>query len=251
MNKLLQENSDQLYPKAADDKRLANSFADFFATKIENIQLEIQRVQSDSDPPLHIDKTMSSFSSFKDITNSDALKLLSSCTAKSCPLDPLPALVLEECSHTLLPVYTRLINLSLNSRTMPETLKIAILSPLLKKINSDHFSSFRPVSNLKFLSKLIEKAVFTQLYECLIANEAFQSAYKVYHSSETALLCLQNDILLSLDKKQPVILGFLDLSAAFDNVSHEILLSRLATRVELVKLSCIGLSHIYHPVHSS
>ena len=122
------------------------------------------------------------------IANSDVLKLLSSCKTKSCPLDPLPALmVLKECFHTLLPVYTRLINLSLNSGTMPETLKIAILSPLLKKINVDHnnFSSFRPVSNLKFLSKLIEKAVFAQLNEYLITNdlhEACQSAYKAYHS---------------------------------------------------------------------
>ena len=121
---------------------------------------------------------------FKDVTDSDVLKLLSSCKTNSCPLDPLPALVLKECSHTLLPVYTRLINLSLNSGTMPETLKIAILSPLLEKINADHnyFSGFRPVSNLKFLSKLIEKAVFAQLNEYLIANdlhEVFQSAFKL------------------------------------------------------------------------
>ena len=46
---------------------------------------------------------------------------------------------------------------------------------------------------------------------------------------ETALLHVQNVILQSLDKKQPVILVFLDLSAAFDNVSHEILESGLAT----------------------
>ena len=70
------------------------------------------------------------------------------------------------------------------------------MSPLLEKINADHnyFSSFRPVSNLKFLFKLIEKAVFAQLNEYLIANdlhEVFQSAYKAYYSSETALLRVQ------------------------------------------------------------
>ena len=236
VNKLLQKNSEQLYPKAADDKNLANSFADFFVTKIENIQLEIRRVQSDYDLSLQTeDKAASSFSSFRPVTDSDVLKLLSCSKIKSCPLDPIPASVLKECSSTLLPAYTRLINLSLMSGTMPETLKIAMLSPLLKSVNADHdsFSSFRPISNLKFLSKLIEKAVFSQLNEYLLENdlhEVFQSAYKVYHSSETALLRVHNDILQSLDKKQSVILGFLDLSAAFDTVNHDILFCRLATR---------------------
>jgi hypothetical protein len=118
---------------------------------------------------------------------------------------------------------------------MPEPLKIAMLDPLLKKVNadSDIFQNFRPVLNLKFLSKLVERAVFVQLNEYLVENElheVFQSAYKSFHSTETSLLMVQNDILQSLDKKQSVILVLLDLSAAFDTTGHEILLSRLAER---------------------
>ena len=154
----------------------------------------------------------------------------------SCLIDPAPTLVLKECNESLRPIYTRiLINLSLQSAVMPEPLKIAMLDPLLKKVNagSDMFQNFRPVSNLKFLSKLVERAVFVQLNEYLVENElheVFQSAYKSFHSTETSLLRVQNNILQSLDKKQSVILVLLDLSAAFDTIGHEILLSRLAER---------------------
>ena len=75
--------------------------------------------------------------------------------------------------------------------------------------------------------------MFSQLIEFLLENfphEVFNlNAYKVWHSSETALLQVHNTILQSLDKKQSLRLGFLNLSAAFDNVSHDILLSTLAT----------------------
>ena len=63
-----------------------------------------------------------------------------------------------------------------------------------------------------------------------LSPESFQSAYKRYHSSETALLRVQNDILRSIDNGENVVLVLLDLSAAFDTVNHETLLSRLSTR---------------------
>ena len=61
-------------------------------------------------------------------------------------------------------------------------------------------------------------------------EEVFQSAYKQLHSTKTALLRVHNDILVTLDNHQSVILLLLDLSAAFDTVDHTILLNRLATR---------------------
>jgi len=69
-------------------------------------------------------------------------------------------------------------------------LKIASLRPLLKKPNADceQFSNFRPVSNLKVLSKLVEKSVFVQLNNYVTFNglhECFQSAYKVHHITVT------------------------------------------------------------------
>ena len=111
-----------------------------------------------------------------------------------------------------------------------------MIKPLLKKSGADHenFSNFRPASNLYFLYKVTEKAVAAQLCDHLNGNggflEEFQSAYKCYHSTETALVRVHNDILKAVDDKKSVIILLLDLSAAFDTVDHTILVSRLANR---------------------
>ena len=125
--------------------------------------------------------------------------------------------------------------MSLATGFMPNALKIASLSPTLKKPTADfkQFTNFRPISNLKFISKLIEKSVTVQLKKHVMTNhldETFQSAYKEFHSTETALLRVHNDILCSLDQNKSVILLLLDLSAAFDTVNHAILISRLSNR---------------------
>ena len=117
-------------------------------------------------------------------------------------------------------------------------LKVAVLKPLLKKQDADfeQVQSFRPISNLTFVSKLIEMAVALQLNDHILRHhldETFQSAYKAFHGTESALVRVHNDILTALtaiDNNNTVILLLLDLSAAFDTVDHSILLSRLSSR---------------------
>ena len=102
----------------------------------------------------------------------------------------------------------RIINLSLTTGEMLRELKCAMLRPLLKKAIADPevFSNFRSVSNLKYVSKLIEKAVAAQLNGYLVCNEVpLQSVYKTCHSTETALMKVHNDIMLSLDSGDSVI----------------------------------------------
>ena len=88
-------------------------------------------------------------------------------------------------------------------------------------------NNYRPVSNLTFVSKLIEKAVVFHLSKYLIINnninESLQSTHKSGHSTETAV----HDIIMSIDQSKPVLLVLLDLSAAFDTVDHNIHFSRL------------------------
>ena len=114
----------------------------------------------------------------------------------------------------------------------PKSLKTALIRPLLKKtgLDGDILKNDRPVSNLTFISKVIQKVISGRLNEHLINNSLFdplQSAYRDKHSTETALIKIQNDILSALDTGSSAILLLLDFSAAFDTIAHDILLSRL------------------------
>ena len=107
----------------------------------------------------------SCFSEFTMVTDEDILGLIRGSTIKACALDPLPASIMRKCYSSLVPIFRRVINLSLSSGLLPKELKVALVLPTLKKLNTDfeQFSNFRPASNLKFLSKLIEKTVFVLL----------------------------------------------------------------------------------------
>ena len=134
-----------------------------------------------------------------------------------------------------LPTLCKIVNLSLESGYLPPSLKTAVLTPLLKKPSLDHeiFKNYRPISNLTVVSKIIEKVVAVRLHEYLLSNhlhEPLQSAYKPFHSCETALVRVHNDVIRAIDNRQCVILLLLDLSAAFDTVAHEILLNRLNSK---------------------
>ncbi|WP_419616807.1 reverse transcriptase domain-containing protein, partial [Thiolapillus sp.] len=97
-------------------------------------------------------------------------------------------------------------------------------------LDPNDLKNFRPVSNLSFFSKLLEKVVMSQLLDHLNTNELwprFQSAYRACHSTETALLRVLNDLLTASDDGQVSLLTLLDLSAAFDTIDHDILFHRL------------------------
>ena len=152
-------------------------------------------------------------------------------------LDPIPASVLKNCYDLLLPFITKVVICSLQNSTLTSDMKRAIVRPSLKKPSLDYqlYKNHRPISNLMFLSKCCEKVVASQFISHLRENkleEIFQSAYKVGHNTESALLRVHNDVLRALDDGKCVMLVLLDLSAAFDTVDHGILLSRLS--------QCIG-----------
>ena len=143
----------------------------------------------------------------------------------------MPTSLVVQCLVELLPVITSTVNLSLQPGNFAKEWKEAIIPPLLKKEGTDLlFKNLRPVSNLAYFSKLTETAVAIQTQSHMSQHGFYpvlQSAYRKYHSTETALLKVHNDILLNMDKQHVTLLVLLDLSAAFDTVNHETLLGRL------------------------
>lgn len=108
--------------------------------------------------------------------------------------------------------------------------------PRLKKPNLDKedLKSYRPVSNLSFVGKIIEKAVVQQLNTYLQENnlcDPLQSAYRARHSTESALVKVKDDVNMIMDQGDAVVLVLLDLSAAFDTVDHHVLLQRLENQL--------------------
>ena len=154
---------------------------------------------------------------------------------KSCALDCFPTWLLKKCVDSLLPAITSIVNMSLASGTIPPCLKTAQVCPILKKpkLDNETLKNYRPVSQLKFIAKLIERCCLDQIQDYMTSNNLYstaQSAYRPNHSCETALLRVQNDLLQAVDRHQEVILVLLDFSAAFDTIDHNIFLRRLNHR---------------------
>ena len=150
---------------------------------------------------------------------------------KFCHLDPLPTTLLKSVLDCLLPSVTKLVNASIQSSTFPTEWKTATVTPLLKKPSADpeDKKNYRPVSNLSYVSKLTEWIVMKQIDQHMKKHklhQIHQSAYRTNHSTETALVKINNDILTEMDNMKCVLLVMLDMSAAFDTVDQTTLPDR-------------------------
>ena len=234
LNALLGRNVPKSLPSAFSPSALATSFLNFFNGKISNLCATIPSTFDDIFHASDYSPTASTpiLSNFAPATTDEILRIIKHSTDASCPLDIIPTKLLKSSLDVLVVPITHLINLSLSEGVFPDTFKQAIVSPLLKKhsLPKDDLSSYRPISNLNFISKVLEKVLHSRLLthlESFPALSQFQSAYRKFHSTETALLRIHNDLLLAMNRQHVSALVLLDLSAAFDTIDHNILLNRL------------------------
>jgi hypothetical protein len=201
----------------------------FFDSKVADVRAST----SDAPPP--------SFSAaplgcvlrmFRPLTVADVVTAVRLLPDKQCNSDPLPTRLLKENIDVLAPFLVDLFNRSLTLGVVPSVFKSAYITPLLKKVDLDPADarSYRPISNLSVLSKLLERLVARPLIDYLQTSKLLpklQSAYRAHHSTESAVLKVLADILGAVDRGDLAMLTLLDLSAAFDTVDHKTLLHRL------------------------
>uniref|UniRef100_A0A670JAY7 Reverse transcriptase domain-containing protein n=1 Tax=Podarcis muralis TaxID=64176 RepID=A0A670JAY7_PODMU len=185
---------------------------------------------------------------FDRISPADVDRLLRAGKPTTCPLDPCPSWLIRACPDEVRAPLGDIINLSLGIGTFPGELKEAVVRPLLKKTSLDplDLSNYRPVSNLPFLGKVIERAAAEQLGRFLDETSAldpFQSGFRAGHGTETALVALTDDLRRQLDRGGSGLLILLDLSAAFDMVDHELLDHLYVQYITIIylRLTCGGL----------
>ena len=165
------------------------------------------------------------------------MEMISKTATKSFELDPINTNILKENIKVLAQALVDIVNTSLEDVIVTENLKSAMVRLLLKKSSLPLiFKNFRPVSNLSYLSKLIENVVCEQIMFFAEKSgnlEKYQSAYQPDHSMETALLKVRTDLLAAIDHKEVTCLILLDLSVAFNTVDHQLLLNHLRFRFSM------------------
>jgi Reverse transcriptase (RNA-dependent DNA polymerase)/Endonuclease-reverse transcriptase len=242
-NQLLHSSTAQPVLDPSGAQSLADSFASFFSNKLSNIQDIIAKslAISNSLPCSSTSpNTITTNPIFHPVTFAEALGLIESRhTSKSSPTDIVPSCLLKLCPTLFAELLCKIANLSFSQGVFPSTFKLAQITPLLKKPGLDPNlpASFRPISNLSTFSKLIERLALSRLRPHITSAHNFpisQSAYRPLHSTETAMLKISNDLLVSAGSGSAVSLVTLDLTAAFDTVNHAKLCDRLTHEFGIV-----------------
>ena len=235
---LLGRNKTTVLPEYSDPATLASTINTFFIDKIDKIRTEFPLLEVDL-PPFSfgdMDSIMpvctASLDHFDIVTVEELTKIISCMNKTTCKSDPFPTKLLFSHLPSIISIILHIINLCLTSGIFPQSCKSSIVLPLIKKTGLDQeiLKNYRPVSNLSFLSKVIEKVISVRILKHIEANginDNFQSAYKSGHSCETALIRVYNDIVTTIGKGNGSGLVLLDLSAAFDTIDHENLFHHL------------------------
>ncbi|XP_046640308.1 uncharacterized protein LOC124323850 [Daphnia pulicaria] len=188
VNRLMGKSDVSSLPPHSYEQVLADNFGEFFSSKVSKIRAAIDAAAKRSEVEMNNVVPHQFLSShgenavlcvFVPVSDEMVKNFIMASPTKSCRLDPVPTFLLKKVLCPLVPTITKIVNLSLSTGTFPLGIKHAMVTTL----DASDLGNYRPVSNLSFLSKLIERIVAAELMDHLAAFDVLptphprQSAY--------------------------------------------------------------------------
>ena len=168
---------------------------------------------------------------FQSVTVDNVSRIIDSLKPKtSSGVDCISNKLIKYVKNVIMEPLTVIINQMLNVGIFPDSLKISKVTPIYKKSDNTIFSNYRPISLLPSISKIFEKIILEQITTYLDTNNLIhkhQYGFRKNHSTEYAALHIVNYLNYELDRNRTPTNVYLDLSKAFDTLSHNILLRKL------------------------
>ena len=223
----MKKSKDRIEPDIMDQEK-TDKFNKYFA----NVGKEIQDNLKLNIEPENFDG-LSGFE-FQKETSESITKIINSLkNGTSTGYDEISSRILKDAVSTISSTISDLVNLSYETHEFPTMMKKATITALHKKKDINMISNYRPISILPAISKVFEKSATNQLATYLEQNNILsrnQHAYRRRHSTVTCLAEVVDYLYNLVDNKKHSAVISLDLSKAFDSISHQLLLNKLSNQ---------------------
>lgn len=212
-----------------DPKTMANAFNDYFADIVKNTD---NNFYSDSTRSYSSNLTFNTKSIFMPPTiPPDILNIITSLrNTNSAGYDGITTKIVKDVATLIAAPLSYIINLCIEHGIFPEKLKLSVVKPAYKKDDKSSISNYRPIALVTIFSKIFERNIYNCLYRFFEDNNIFtpcQYGFRKNKSVNIAMYNFLHKVVLNMDTRSPAIALYMDMSKAFDRVSHKILLNKL------------------------